>query len=97
MPLRRASLLNRCAISAALALGSAIAQTADQAAIQLSASVSTNPPALTFSWVPDPTATSYAVARRLFGSSTWGTTTTIPGGAAATTWTDSRHWVCTAH
>ena len=86
---RRSSLLARSTLLLAFALGSAIAQTANQAAVQLTANVATNPVAITFQWVPDPTATSYTVARRLVGNSTWGTTLTIPGGAAATTWTDS--------
>ena len=90
-------MLARCALSLALALGCASAQSPQQAAIQLSATVASNPAAITFTWLPDGNATSYEVARRLAGSTTWGPPTPIPGGASATTWTDSNVQVGTRY
>ena len=65
------------------------AQTAAQAAVPVNAIATTSPPALTFVWPADATATGFTVARRPSGSSTWGPATTIPGAGAATTWTDA--------
>ena len=76
-----------------LALGSVAApgtaQTAAQAAVPVNAVATTSPPSLTFVWPADATATSFTVARRLSGTSAWSPATTIPGGGAATTWTDA--------
>jgi hypothetical protein len=64
------------------------AQTAQQAALLVTATASTSPPALTFQWPLDATATGYYVSRRLAGASSFGPTTTIPGAGTATGWID---------
>ncbi len=76
------------AVLAALA-GQLLAQTSQQASVLVSATVASSPPAITFTWPSDPTATSYSVYRRLPGSPAWSTPVTVPGGGAATTWTDN--------
>jgi hypothetical protein len=73
---------------ALLAIGAA-AQTPDQASIAVTAVASASPPAITFSWPLDATATGYTVARRLPGAASWGTATTIPGAGTATSWVDT--------
>ncbi len=73
----------------AAATAAAWGQTTQQAAVLVSAVVSTTPPSIAFSWTPDPSASSYTVYRRLNGVASWGTPTTIPGGAAAASWVDS--------
>ncbi|MBL8755530.1 MAG: hypothetical protein JNK15_19690 [Planctomycetes bacterium] len=78
-----------CRLAFLLALTSTIgAQTAQQAAVQVNATVTANPPSITFTWPLDATATNYFVRRRLPGSLSWGASTTIPGGGAATSWSD---------
>lgn len=74
-------------VAALLAAGLS-AQSAASAALQVAVDYS-NPPALTFSWPPDPAATGYTVARRVLGTSQWGPAIVVPGGGAATAWTDS--------
>lgn len=72
-----------------LALAAALAaQTPQQSAFPIAVDV-TAPPALRFSWPAEPTATGYSVQRRIYGTTTWGAVTTIPGGASATQWTDN--------
>ncbi|MEO6594092.1 MAG: fibronectin type III domain-containing protein [Planctomycetota bacterium] len=77
--------------AAAIALlgPAATGQATQQAAVLVTAQVSNAPPTILFSWPSDATATSYTVARRLAGATSWGVTTSIPGGAAATSWTDT--------
>lgn len=79
--------LRRLVALAGLLPAALAAQTPQQAAFPIAVDVS-NPPAIAFSWPVEPTATSYTVQRRLYGATTWGASTTIPGGAAATQWTD---------
>jgi hypothetical protein len=75
--------------SASLVLATTLAaQTAQQAAVRVNAVAQTSPPAVVFSWPLEPTATNYFVRRRLPGSLSWGSQTTIPGSGTATTWTD---------
>ncbi len=77
-------------LAAALVIaGFSIAQSTQQAAVLVSATVSTSPPSISFSWPADSSASSYAVYRRLSGATAWGTPTTIPGGASATSWVDT--------
>lgn len=84
--MRRTSIL--AAIAATLPLTGLPGQTAQQAALRVTAAATTSPPSLAFQWPLDATATSYAVSRRAAGALYWGTATTIPGGGAATGWTD---------
>ena len=74
----------------ATTLAAAVAtQTAQQVALQVNATATSNPPTLSFSWPLDTTAVSYTVARRLVGATSWGTSTTIPGGGAITGYVDN--------
>lgn len=51
-------------------------------AVQLSATVQTNPPAITLTWVPDPYGVdSYEVWRKLKHETTWSHRKTLPGSA----------------
>lgn len=77
------------AAGALLVSGFLAAQTSDQAAVRVTAQVSANPPAITFSWPADATATGYTVARKAYGAAFFGSSTAIPGGGAATSWTDT--------
>lgn len=77
----------RLALALSLAAG-ARAQSAVQATLQIAVDLS-NPPAITFSWPADASATGYTVARRFAGTTIWGNPITIPGGGTATSWTDS--------
>lgn len=72
-----------------LLLAELAAQTAQQTVVPVNATVSTSPPAITFTWPADATASGYTVQRRLPGSASWGGVTVIPGAGAATTWTDN--------
>ncbi|MBX3464103.1 MAG: hypothetical protein KF830_13095 [Planctomycetes bacterium] len=67
----------------------AAAQDARTAAVQVTATVTVEPPAIHCAWVPDPTASGYQVVRRLAGTTGWGPLVTIPGGGSATSWTDA--------
>ncbi len=73
----------------ATVMGPAIAQTAQQRAVRVTATVSVSPPSITLAWPADATATGYTVAKRILGAPTWGTAQTVPGGAAATGYSDS--------
>lgn len=66
-----------------------MAQTPDQTAIAIAATVASNPPSVTFTWPLDPGATGYSMVRRHPGSSVWGPSLAIPGGGAAVSWTDT--------
>lgn len=82
---------SRTALLALALLGSlamARAQTAASAAIPIAVDIS-NPPAVTFSWPLDATATGYTVARRFYGTTNWSNPIVIPGGGGATSWSDS--------
>jgi hypothetical protein len=57
-------------------------------AVQISATIQTNPPQITLHWEPDGLgAESYVVARKLKTDSFWGPLTTLPG--STTTFSDS--------
>lgn len=84
----RAALRLAAAFAVPCAVAALPAQTVQQTVIPVHATAATNPPALTFTWPADPTATGYTVVRRNAGAAAWGPATTIPGGGAATTWTD---------
>ena len=90
MPSPHASALRRTrSVAAVLTLAAAsLAQTAASAVIPISVDTS-NPPAVTFTWPADASATGYTVSRRFYGTTTWGQAVTIPGAGAATSWTDS--------
>lgn len=77
------------ALSCALAIAPLAAQTAQQAALQVTATVATAPPAIAFAWPADAAATGYRVARRAAGATAWGPSIAIPGAGAATSWTDA--------
>lgn len=88
---------NATAVPARLVLAAALtaltvplaAQATAQAALQVNAIATTSPPSLQFSWPADATATNHTVVRRVSGTTIWGPVTVIPGGGAATSWTDS--------
>lgn len=67
----------------------AIAQTADKYAVQISATIQTNPPKITLNWVGNTSATSYNIYKKLKTTLTsWGAVyVSLPG--TATTYTDS--------
>jgi hypothetical protein len=88
MPTTVAPTLSLLAAALAALVAPAVAQTAASAAIPIAVDYS-NPPAITFSWPADATATGYTVARRFLGTTAWGVTITIPGAGATTSWTDS--------
>ncbi|HEX5053515.1 MAG TPA: fibronectin type III domain-containing protein [Planctomycetota bacterium] len=77
------------AATTTLLCGLASGQTAQQAAVLVTAQVSTSPPQITFTWPSDPTATGYTVSRRPAGTTTWGPASGVPGGSTATSWIDS--------
>src|SRR5262245_20916772 len=57
-------------------------------AVQISATIQTDPPQITLSWEPDPYgASSYTVCRKLKTDTDWSAATTLPGDA--TSYTDS--------
>lgn len=71
-----------------LSLSPSFAQTTQDAAVELSAQVQSNPPRITLNWVPNASTTQYTIARKLKNSSTWGANlATLPGDA--TTFTDT--------
>ena len=76
-------------LACTFAVPAALAQSPVQTTIQVTATVTTAPPAITFTWPLEPTATAYSVYRRLPGSTQWGPPSVPPGGGAATTWTDA--------
>ncbi len=76
-------------VIAATAAAPLVAQSAQQVAMQVNAIAQSSPASVTFSWPLDATATNHFVRRRLPGSLSWGSLTTIPGGGTATTWTDT--------
>ncbi|MEZ5967176.1 MAG: fibronectin type III domain-containing protein [Planctomycetota bacterium] len=78
-----------CLAVASLSAAPLLAQTAQQQAILVSVQTQVAPPAITFAWPLDATATGYSVLRRVAGTVSWGTSTSIPGGGAATGWVDS--------
>ncbi len=58
-------------------------------AVQLSATIQTNPPQLTLNWLPDPYGTdSHVVYRKKKDASAWGPGITLPGSALAFTDSD---------
>src|SRR5262249_37065512 len=63
------------------------AQVTADYAVQLSASVQTNPAQITLSWVHDPQASVYTVYRKSRDASSWGSGTTLQG--ASSTYADS--------
>lgn len=71
------------------AIAPVCAQSAQQSAVQVTATVAASPPAISFTWPADATATGYTVARRAAGATAWGGLVTIPGGGTATSWTDT--------
>ena len=76
------------ALLAALLSPTGAAQTAASASIPVTVTTIASPPSLIFSWPFDSTATGYQITRRLPGSTTWGSTTNIPGGGTAVGYTD---------
>lgn len=66
-----------------------VAQTSSQATVRVTAIAQTSPPAITFSWLVEAGASNFVVRRRAPGSLVWGIATIVPGGGAATTWTDT--------
>lgn len=72
-----------------LLLAPLAAQTPEQTIVPVNATVTASPPSIVFTWPLDATATGYTVQRRLPGATSWGSVNVIPGGGAATTWTDS--------
>ncbi len=80
----------RLPVVATVLLATALAaQTPDQAALQVTTTAQTSPPALMFQWPFDATATAYRYVRRTPGAIAWGAFTLIPGGGAITSWTDT--------
>lgn len=73
-----------CAL--ALACGLA-AQTSRDYSVDLSATVQTSPPAITLNWTAGGSGTSYAVYKRAWGASTWGSPVANLGNVL--TWTDT--------
>jgi len=63
------------------------AQAPQQASIPVAVDLSA-PPAIRFTWPLDASATGYTVQRRIYGTSAWSSPVTVPGGGAATQWTD---------
>jgi hypothetical protein len=51
---------------------SAMAESVSNFAVQVSATITTNPPQIKFSWPVDPSATGYTVSRKLINDSNWG-------------------------
>lgn len=60
-----------------------LAQVAADYAVQVSATIVTNPAKITLSWPADPQASSYTLYRRNPGVTSWGTGTTLSGGASS--------------
>ena len=56
---------------------SAVAQSASDYAVRVSASVQTNPPKITLSWPGDTSATGYTLYRKLRDDTSWGTAKTL--------------------
>lgn len=77
------------AFAAVLSTTGLRSQTPQQTVVPVTAVASASPPSIAFSWPLDPTASSFSVARRLAGASSWGPLGLIPGGGTATTWTDT--------
>ncbi|HEX6810832.1 MAG TPA: hypothetical protein VF384_04330 [Planctomycetota bacterium] len=78
----------RLAVLGALLCPLASAQTTQQRAVLVTAQATFSPPSIAFTWPLDTTATSYSVARRIWGTWAWGPFTVVPGGGAATSWAD---------
>lgn len=72
-----------------LLLASLPAQTAQQVAVQVTATAQTSPPAITLAWPSDAGATAWFVRRRSPGSLAWGSAVVVAGGGTATTHTDA--------
>jgi hypothetical protein len=79
----------RSSIVVASCLAAAWAQSPAQAAIAVTAVATASPPAITFTWPSDPTATLYSVVRRVDGASVWGLPVVVPGAGAAVSWVDT--------
>lgn len=85
-------------LAAAVALAAALpAQTSQQAAVLVTATPNASPPSLALSWPFDATATAYSILRRLPGATWSGIPVTVPGGGAATGWTDTNVTVGTRY
>ena len=82
MTLRK--LVNGALLGAAVwvATSSALAQTVSNYAVQVSATVQTNPPQISFSWPADPNATGYQVYRKFLNATSWGTAHTLAVNAS---------------
>jgi hypothetical protein len=63
-------------------LSSGFSQSVSDYAVQVSATVQTNPPLISLSWPADPNATGYQVYRRLVGATSWGVAKTLPVNAS---------------
>ncbi|GAB4139682.1 MAG: hypothetical protein Fur0037_06050 [Planctomycetota bacterium] len=83
-----AKLLSSLVLWTALLAGPCLAQTPRQVSLMVTA-VPSGPTSITFTWPQDATATGYTVARRNAGTTVWGSFATVPGGGAATSFTDS--------
>ncbi len=77
----------RTALAIFALLPVAHAQSAADAALQVSATVTANPPSISFTWPSVPGAPGYNVSRRAPGSLTFGPVTVLSSGT--TTWTDT--------
>lgn len=82
---RAAALITLAAVGTA---SGAFAQSASDAALLVTVDV-LYPPAFRFSWPLDAGSGGYTVQKRIVGTATWGSATVVPGGPAATQWTDS--------
>lgn len=64
--------------------------------VRVSATVQTNPPSITLSWLAHSNVTGYSIYRKLKGGTSWGAALATLG-AAATTWTDATALVNTSY
>lgn len=74
------------ALAVAAIAAAAPAQTAQQAAIEVTATVTLSPASIALTWPLDPSATGFTIRRRVAGASSWGNPTIL--AAPVTTWTD---------
>lgn len=74
-------------VTTALCALPVLAQTAADAALQVTASVTSSPPLITLQWPGDAAASHYTINIRLAGDPNWSAPTSIPGGSTAMAWT----------
>lgn len=76
------------AVSAALLFTACAQSSSQRSAVRIGAAVTSTPPAITLTWLPESGSTSYSVFRKLPTATAWGTAVaSLPG--SATSWTDA--------